>query len=352
MEKRKRMPGFINSLAGNFYSTGRNIVGTLGLRQHYFGRKLIAALNKMGCLATRYILLSRRRPSFIEGHNMYLTNDASPSLSFSTKMLLGGYERETVLLMERVIERGMTVVDIGAHVGFHSLLAAKRVGPSGRVFAFEPDPDNFAILKRNIALNNYENITPVQQAVSDRTGRLELFLSGQGNDRHSIYPNPRDLSSGRTWEVTATCLDDFLASEGWPQIDFIKMDIEGAEPLALKGMNQLLKRSENLRILSEFAPESLRAGGHAPAQFLEELALLGFTVNWLDDSGELKHLARKDFSGYATDSERLGVVNLYCDKKQALREAQGEDSAAARQANFGKGVGSSLDLVSRGDWAK
>ncbi len=245
---------------------------------------------------------------------MYLAYRRNPSVSFSTKMLTGEYERQTVRLFERLIRKGMIVFDVGAHVGYYTLRAAKLVGPEGRVYAFEPEPENYAILQKNIALNGYRNATLVQKAVTDRSGKVMLFLSGQGNDRHSIHANPRRLWREPSTEVATISLDDFMVAEGWPRVDLIKIDIEGAEPLAIQGMCQLLSRSDDLKLIVEFSPESLQAGGFAPSEFLERLAALGFKLRSAEADGVLKPLEPAEFTSFISRVADEGVRNLLCEK--------------------------------------
>jgi tRNA G37 N-methylase Trm5 len=106
----------------------------------------------------------------VHGHKMLLASHGYPPL----QMVNGAWERDTVRLFERILRAGDVVVDIGAHVGYFTLIAARSVGPEGRVYAFEPDPENYALLVRNIELNGYQNIMPIQKAVWNLT---DLFRS-------------------------------------------------------------------------------------------------------------------------------------------------------------------------------
>ena len=124
------------------------------------------------------------RPLVVQDHRMYL---ASPGQFPPADMALDRYEPETTGLLQRVIEPGMVVVDVGAHVGYYALLAAKRVGPQGKVYAFEPDPTNYALLLKNIELNGYRNILTTGEAVSDRVGTATLYLAGLDTGRHSLF---------------------------------------------------------------------------------------------------------------------------------------------------------------------
>jgi FkbM family methyltransferase len=246
---------------------------------------------------------------------MFLSDRHAPSLAFVSSFVAGRYEPETKALLETLIREGMTVCDIGAHVGHYTLLAARLVGPRGHVYAFEPEPENYALLKRNVELNGYGNVTCVPKAVSNRSGVLEFYVSRQGNDRHSLIETPSAQAHASKQEVAAITLDEFAASMGWPRIDVIKMDIEGAEPLAIAGMSELLRRSEQLSLVIEFAPDILRAGGADPAGFLNTLRSLGFTIAPVEADVPAEALQAATLQ--MAEIERRGAINLVCTKALA-----------------------------------
>src|SRR5260370_25613059 len=114
----------------------------------------------------------------------------------------------------------MTVVDIGAHGGYFSLIGASRVGATGRVYAFEPYPASFRELQRNIELNGYKNIHAVRKAVSDRTGVHKVLVNPKGSERPSLF------AGESAWEPNSpegetTSLDDFLVGCHCPRVEFI-----------------------------------------------------------------------------------------------------------------------------------
>jgi FkbM family methyltransferase len=191
--------------------------------------------------------------------------DAQDSLSIS---LFGVYEPETTDLVKRILKPGDVFLDIGANVGWYTLLAAGLVGETGRVIAFEPEPANFALLQQNIALNGYHNVVPVQKAVSDRDGAVTLYLSETNKGNHSLH----DSGAGRApIVIDAVRLDEYFGATAG-KIDLIKMDIEGAEGRALNGMLALLATNPDVKIIAEFSPQALEQCGTPPA---DVLALLG-----------------------------------------------------------------------------
>jgi FkbM family methyltransferase len=144
----------------------------------------------------------------------------------------------------KTVKKGMTFVDVGACVGYYSLIAAKLVGADGKVFAFEPEPLNFEWLIRNISINGFKNILPIRKAVSDKNGLIELYLDKDNIGGHSIVRN-----RGESILVEAVALDNFFKDQ---TPDVVKIDIEGGEILALRGMEQIIKRSKELSLFVEF----------------------------------------------------------------------------------------------------
>lgn len=160
----------------------------------------------------------------------------------------GVYEVGTTKVFKDVVKRGMTVVDVGSGRGYFSLIAARLVGSEGRVFAFEPEPSNYGWLVKYITINGFKNILPIKKAVSDKKGTTKLHLDRVDIGRHSIV-----FEEGRDdyVKVETISLDDFF-EENQILPDVVKMDIEGAEVLALKGMRRTIERSANLRMFIEY----------------------------------------------------------------------------------------------------
>ena len=197
-----------------------------------------------------------------------------------------GYESATTELFERELAPGMIVVDLGANVGYYSLLAAARVGPEGQVFAFEPAPENIALLERSIAANGFDRLTLVPKACSDFNGPVQLHLSKAGKGLHTIG------TPGDGWEaieVECVRLDDYFAGAE-PEIDLMKIDIEGAEMRALDGMSSILEGSRKLRILTEVNPTALSANGTDAEAYIRRLMSHGFEISAVVDEASGKVL--------------------------------------------------------------
>lgn len=203
----------------------------------------------------------------IGDHKMILDDKDSLGLSLN-----GIYERQETGFVQSKIKPGQTVVDIGAHIGYYSLIFAKLVGSSGTVYAFEPDPTNFSILQKNIKLNGYNNIIAINKAVTEKTEKLNLYVSDGSAGDHKTYNSDENR---KTIQIDGVALDDFLKDK---KVDFIKMDIQGAEGGALKGMATLLQNSKNIQVISEFTPAGIIKYGMEPRAYLELWQRLGFKL--------------------------------------------------------------------------
>lgn len=146
---------------------------------------------------------------------------------------VGSYEEDHQQALKRLVRAGMVVYDAGANVGFYTLACARAVGPMGHVFSFEPDARNAMLLRRHIQLNGLQNVTVVQAAISDRCS-LAAFQGEREQGR---------ISESGTYLVPTISLDMFVMG-GRPPPDFVKMDVEGAELLALTGAAEIVRRAK------------------------------------------------------------------------------------------------------------
>lgn len=179
------------------------------------------------------------------------------------------YESYVARELRQLLSPGTTFVDIGANIGYFSLLAAVLINPQGRVIAFEPKPDNCELLRLSIAENDFDNIEVHIKAVADKAGTLS-FSSG-GADSNGRIMNDSEVASQPfpLPTVEAVTLDEALGD--LDHIDVVKMDIEGAEPRALEGMGEIIKKHRPI-IITEFSPELIKVTSCvAPESFLASL---------------------------------------------------------------------------------
>ncbi len=207
--------------------------------------------------------------SIVQGHKMFL--DPLDTLGLSLKEVYEPFETEIV---KEKIKKGDVVLDIGANIGYYTLIFARIVGENGKVFAFEPDPTNFSLLKKNVEINGYKNVELMQKAVSNKTEKIKLYLSRDNSGDHRIY----DSSDGRqSIEIESIRLDDYFKDYNGA-INFIKMDIQGAEGGVVQGMSNLLGKQKNITIITEFWPIGLKRFGVEPDECLNLLLNSGFKL--------------------------------------------------------------------------
>jgi FkbM family methyltransferase len=182
------------------------------------------------------------------------------------RILNGTYEREQTALFEQMLDPGDTVLDVGANVGYYTLLASVLVGGGGRVHAFEPEPRNAGFLRRHVQINGRGNVHVVQAAVSDVAGTARFdFGSGTGTGR---------LAQAGALEVRTVRLDDYCAEHGLAPAA-IKIDVEGAEMSVLQGARETLRRHLPVLFLSTHGAAVhraclgfLRGAGYEPRPIL------------------------------------------------------------------------------------
>lgn len=155
---------------------------------------------------------------------------------------LGSYEYEQRLLFERLVMEGSVVFDVGAHVGFYTLLAATLVGTRGRVYAFEPMPANIQYLKEHLRLNRVTNVTVIEKAVSESAGTAAFAIEPSSSMAH--FAEQGEIT------VPTVSLDDLFSQGEIPAPDYIKIDVESAEWLVLMGAENLLRRARPTIFLS------------------------------------------------------------------------------------------------------
>ncbi len=206
----------------------------------------------------------------IQGSKMYVNPDNLPpgfKRTFQFYATFRSWERQTVSMFKKVVKEGDIVVDLGANIGYYTLLAARLVGRSGKVYAFEPEPVNYSLLLKNIEINGYDNVIPTQKAISDTTGTVRLFLDNEDTGAHTIY-QPGDKRE--FIEVESVRLDNFFKGKECP-INVIKMDIEGAEIAALSGMDKIIKQNRDLKMFAEFYLPAIGRSGSTPEEFAGRL---------------------------------------------------------------------------------
>lgn len=252
----------------------------------------------------------------VDGFKMYICQYFKTEImdEYGMDFLFSGkWEPYTSKLFINEITKGMTVVDVGANIGYFTLLGSSSLGDKGKVYAFEPDERNFDLLLKNIELNCFDNIIPVRRAVSNVTGESLLFLNRYSGWHSLVNAHGNFVSSVVVETVT---LDDYFANSD-SVIDVVKIDVEGAEISVIQGMRQQIEKNESIKIFIEFSPECINKSGFSTEEFWEQLLMLGFNYIYLIDEidqniYEVDHTRAMDY--YNQKFKSIGSFNLLCSK--------------------------------------
>jgi FkbM family methyltransferase len=250
---------------------------------------------------------------------------------FRLELLTRRHEKETMARLDQLVKPGMTMLDVGAHVGYYSARYAKVIGENGRIIAFEPHPRTFRVLQQNV--QSFANVLPVQAALAETEGTAVLhdylIMSASGSlhydesmvelqqaqmQESDVAPRLGQEFTPQTFTVRTMPADAFLAEQGIERVDVIKMDIEGAEIGALRGLQGTISRSPQLQLVMEYNPAALKAFNHEPEAALAEVLAMGFQRMQVIEAGG----ALRDVTGQAAVIRQLtmqlmdhmGVVNL------------------------------------------
>jgi len=260
----------------------------------------------------------------IEGSKMYLNPRAkscSLKTAFRNYIRSCGREELTTQLFKQAIKDGYTVIDIGANIGYFSLLAAKLVGNRGKVYAFEPEPRNYEAMLKNIGLNGYDNTVAVQKAVSNTAGMVKLYLANTDVGAHTLrelhnHPAFKKKQHGEFIEVESVTLDEFFKDKEH-RIDVIKMDCEGSEAAVISGADRLLRENKGLKMFIEFYPAAIREMGYSPEELVSKLLKeYGFSITALDEL-KLQTPTNKSYK-ISSVEELMSLYRLYRDEDKVI----------------------------------
>ena len=176
------------------------------------------------------------------------------------------YEPETTKLLEKLIKPGDVAIDIGASIGVFSMLLSKCVGDNGKVYSFEPTREGFKYLCENKLANNAKNVCPYNLAAWDKEDLVQMPMSS--------------YSINKQW-ANGVAIGKFLSDKGVTKVDFIKMDIDGAEPWAIQGLEEIFLNNPKLKMICEYYPEYIEASNGDPKLF-HDLLEKYFTLEIID----------------------------------------------------------------------
>ncbi|MGH9281971.1 MAG: FkbM family methyltransferase [Acidimicrobiales bacterium] len=214
----------------------------------------------------------------------------------------GSWESEECARLRALLAPGMTFVDVGAHVGYMTLVAAAAVGPTGRGWAVEPSPANAALLRANLRNNGVGHVEVIEAAAWDQAGTVSLSQSPWNTGDNRAYP----VHAMAQVEVAAVALDDVLPTD--VLVNVVKVDTQGTDHRAVRGMAATLARSRSV-LLVEFWPPALVEQGEDPAGVLAGYAAMGFDVRILGD-GEDGPAPAPHTVVAAAEAAEVGYVTL------------------------------------------
>jgi FkbM family methyltransferase len=229
--------------------------------------------------------------------------------SLGASLIFGnGYEIETTKIFKELVKPGMNVIDVGAHIGYYTLLSSGLVD-NGKVYAFEPEERNYKNLEYNIQLNSKRNVVAYRKAVSDINGISQLYISDDLSGENSLISI--DQRPNKAIDVEVVTLDSVLAGE---KIGVIKIDVDGGELNVLRGAKIILESNPDIKIVMEYWKDGFSAAGYTPQDYWNAMDEMGFKYIYVIDDKErmVRRILLDDLSDYLKHADG---VNLLCSKK-------------------------------------
>ncbi len=253
----------------------------------------------------------------VHGHKMHL-----PKKGFHEYSVYGIYGELDTIMVEKLVKNEDVVVDVGAAIGYYTLILARAVGNKGTVIAFEPKEGRFEILENNIKLNGYDNVIAENKAIMlDGQGK-KFFVHDDNTAGYRFITNRSDDNLTKKFskpvDVLTTDLDVYLTDLGIiDKVSFMKIDVDGPELLVLQSGRQLLK-NRNLNILLEWDQDAAKWSNCSPESIIDILLENGFEIYYPD------YIKKKYFH---ITKERLlnidpldDVINILCVKDKSILE--------------------------------
>ncbi len=251
--------------------------------------EVAAIKNELADVRVRYDMLHKRQVLSLDDGMLAIRHEigwiVTPREDFATVVHLSdgvsGHEAGTLEVMRCLVRRGDTVLDLGAHIGLHTIPLAHAVGADGHIIAVEPMPRTAECLRRSLICNGLFDRCELVVAAAGDVNEASAFYLGGNSMLGSLYPL---ADNQRLVDVKELRLDDYLGPEA--TIDFVKMDVEGAELKALSGMRNLVARSPDIALIAEFGATHLERVGIEPSDWFAAFAEVGFTTSFVIDEAE------------------------------------------------------------------
>lgn len=238
----------------------------------------------------------------------------TPQLLFQRR-----YEPAQTILLETLLRPGDRVVDVGAHIGYYSVLFGKTVRPDGTVLALEPHAGNAALLETNVALNGLESVvTVVRAAAGEHEGSATLRRVDTGNRGDSRVltdsSSRHNLDGATAIAIPTVTVDQCVRS--WPNVDLVKMDVQGYEPWVLSGMRETLAANADIMLVVEYWPWGLYNNGFEPRSLLRQLRAQQFELWEIPEVGRLTRLDDDDMVSRLDGTREF--TNFFCARGRSL----------------------------------
>jgi len=207
------------------------------------------------------------------------------------KYFENNYELNNINFINNYVTKGLTVIDIGAHVGLLSIILFKKVGNSGKVFSFEPTPSTFKVLQKTISINNAQSvIIPINKAVADKSGETFFYTTNQtGDNSNSLADNKRTGRLEKKIRIEIMSIDELFVEKKLTTIDFIKIDAEGAEFAVLKGGDHVIDIFKP-KILLGLHPNQIKNFGDSLEDIYDFLVAKKYKIIYKSEE-----ISKKDF---------------------------------------------------------
>jgi len=224
------------------------------------------------------------------------------------------YETELIL---RQAQEGDIIVDIGANIGYYTVLFADKVGKSGKVIAIEPDPINFEILQKNIKENKLFNVVAVQAAVGNENKKMKIYESEENYGDHKMW------GDGVAVPVFCRRLDDLLKDLGYDKINLIKVDTQGWEPEVFAGAKKTIEKDLPI-IFFEYSPASYKLAKLSEMEMMSWLKKLYKKFWWIDEWLYIYKCLEKEKIDKICDTNKTGYADLWVKKEMSFGDKIGQ----------------------------
>ena len=274
------------------------------------GASVLRSLSRRTRPATGEICIRLRGMKFVIG-----VNDTK---GVGADLLEGEFEPVQTALLSSQLKPGMTFIDVGANIGYYTVIASKIVGNSGRIHCFEPEPQNCRILAKNILENKLSNVYLHNVALSDSTGIVVLHTDSKNFGAHSLCKANIFSNEGSELSVLATRLDDFVAANGISKVDMIKLDVQGAEAKVIAGAMRTLITQKPMLFL-ELWPYGIQKMGDDPTTMLQDLERMGYAIQVIEAYRTNKTILSKDTLSDMVSS-KSSYLNLFLSAEETSKQ--------------------------------